>query len=295
MSNPEATRAYLEGEVEALTPFAFVAVAPSGRPLHSIEMSRREDQTLAVSVPGRPPIAPDLPVETRRRLADRGFASEDPADRSVPWTKEAADAQECVDLGLRILTEVFDEKSGVSLDLIHGSRRAEHEARMRLEELRNRVERVIQDLMGQPVEQDDDGDYVLPIGDVRVVVAPRAIAGGPAIIRVFAVTNVGVTVAPELGLFLARLNFGMMFGSFALDTEHHSIWFDETILGDQLNEEALRFAIKVVASTADEWDDRLKQMFGGATYQEVLTRGDDEGAARTKPGEGRTDAPGMYL
>ena len=43
-------------------------------------------------------------------------------------------------------------------------------------------------------------------------------------------------------------------------------------------------------STADEWDDRLKQMFGGMKYQEILAaRGDS--AVTTKPGEG----PGMYL
>ena len=60
-----------------------------------------------------------------------------------------------------------------------------------------------------------------------------------------------------------------MFGRFALDTEHRSIWFDESLLGDQINADILRFTIKVVAATADEWDDRLKQMFGGATYQDV--------------------------
>ena len=111
-------------------------------------------------------------------------------------------------------------------------------------------------------------------------------------IRIFAITNVAVSVAPELGLFLARLNFGLMFGRFALHVEHHAIWFDEGLLGEQFREEELRFAIRMVASTADEWDDRLKQMFGGVTYQEDLAgRAEEAPKAPIKPGEGT----GLYL
>ena len=174
-----------------------------------------------------------------------------------------------IGLAERVLHEVFDEKPGGPLDIVHGSRLAQHQARLKLDDLRRRVESVLVEVMGKVPEQDVDEDYLLPIGDVQVVVAPRAVPGGPALVRVFAVTNVGVNVTPELGLFLARLNFGLMFGRFALDTEHRSIWFDETLLGDELNEEALRFAIKVVSTTADDWDDRLKQMFGGLSHQEV--------------------------
>jgi hypothetical protein len=123
------------------------------------------------------------------------------------------------------------------------------------------------------------------------VVAPRAGIDGQIVVRVFAICTVGVDVTPELGLFLARLNFGLMFGRFALDAEHRSIWFDETLLGEEFREEELRFAIRMVASTADGWDDRLKQMFGGATYQEVLAGRASHAAPKTKPGEG----VGQYL
>jgi hypothetical protein len=114
---------------------------------------------------------------------------------------------------------------------------------------------------------------------------------GQVVIRVFTITNVGVQVNPELGLFLARLNFGLMFGRFALDTEHRSIWFDESILGDGFREEELRFVIRMIAETADGWDDRIKQIFGGVTYQEVLAGRSAEALPPIKPGEGT----GMYL
>jgi hypothetical protein len=287
MADPAAARAFLLGEIEALEPHDFVAVGPAGQPLQFLEITRLEDRGLEVRVPGRPPPFPELPVAVRAALRDRGFSSADPADVARPWAHRVEHAAEAVELVRRTLSEVFDAKPDAALDVMHGSHRAEHEAEQRLAEVRERVEKVLTGMSGgRPLEQDDDGDYRLPMGGVHVMVAPRVAPGGPAVVRVFAITNVGVSVTPELGLFLARLNFGLMFGRFALDTEHHSIWFDETLLGDQFSDEALRFTIRVVASTADQWDDRLKQMFGGGTYEEVLGGRTDHSVPPTKPGQG---------
>jgi hypothetical protein len=287
MTDPAAARAFLLGEIEGLEPYDFLAVGPAGEPLQFLEVTRLEDRGLEVRVPGRPPPLPELPVATRAALRDRGFASSDPADATLPWAQRAADAVGAAELLRRTLTEVFDAKADGALDVMHGSHRAEHEAERRLSEVRERVEKVLTGLAGGRVpEQDDDGDYRLAAGDVHVMVAPRVAPGGPAVVRVFAITNVGVSVTPELGLFLARLNFGLMFGRFALDTDHRSIWFDETLLGEQFSDEELRFTIRVVASTADQWDDRLKQMFGGATYEEVLRGRTDHAVPPTKPGQG---------
>jgi hypothetical protein len=286
MTDAAHVRDFLVNEVEALEPFGFVIAGPSGSPMHMVELRRREDGGLEVHVPGRPRTVPELTVPERSALRDRGFASEDPADPTKPWAHRANDAASAVDLAQRILAEVFGEKPGVAVDVVHGSHRAAHEAQQRLVAVRGRVEQVISRMTGSPATQDADGDYVLHMGDVHVMVAPRVAPGGPVVVRVFAITNVGVNVAPELGLFLARLNFGLMFGRFALDTDHRAIWFDESLLGDQFSDEELRFAIEVVASTADQWDDRLKQMFGGVTYQEALASQNGGAAAAVKPGQG---------
>jgi T3SS (YopN, CesT) and YbjN peptide-binding chaperone 1/T3SS (YopN, CesT) and YbjN peptide-binding chaperone 3 len=286
VTDPGVARAFLLGEVEALEPFGFVATSPVGEPLHVVEVARGEDHRLEVRVPGRPPFVPELPEEVRGRLRSLGFASEKPSDRTRPWTCAVADAAAAVELAQRILREGFGVEAAAALDVMHGNHRAEVEARQRLAAARERVEKVVAALSGGKPQQDADGDYVLPIQDVHVVVSPRAMPGGPVLVRVFAIANVGVSVTPELGLFLARLNFGLMFGRFTLDAEHASIWFDETLLGDQFSDEELRFAIQVVSSTADQWDDRLKQMFGGVTYQEVLKGRSDHAAPTTKPGHG---------
>jgi hypothetical protein len=291
MTDPAAARAFLLGEVEALEPFAFVAVAPGGHPFHVVEVTRREDGGLEVRVPGRPRGLPELDVRMRSALRDRGFASEDPADQTLPWAHVASSGEAAVDLLQELLVGVFGEKADAGLDVGHGSHKAEVEARKKLALARTRIEAIVTEILGRSPEQDGDGDYVLPIQEVHVMVAPRAAPDGQIVVRVFAITNVGVSVTPELGLFLARLNFGLMFGRFALDAEHRSIWFDETLLGEQFREEELQFAIRMVASTADAWDDRLKQMFSGATYQEVLAGRTAEAPPPTKPGEGT----GLYL
>jgi hypothetical protein len=291
MTNPAAAQSFLLSEVELLQPFDFIAIVPSGRPQHVIELTRREDGEIEVRVPGRPRSVPELPGEVRAALRERDFRAADPADPTKPWVREVGDPADAVALAQDLLTGVFGEKSDAALDLGHGNHRAEHEANERLGVARTRIEEVVSEILGRPAEQDKDGDYILPVDDVHITVAPRAAPDGQIIVRVFAITNVGVNVAPDLGLFLARLNFGLMFGRFALDTEHRAIWFDETLLGEQFREEELRFAIKIVSSTADHWDDPLKQMFGGATYQEVLTGRANGAPPPVKPGEG----VGMYL
>lgn len=286
MTDPAAARSFLHAEVETLEPLDFVAVGPAGSPLHVVEVTRREDGGLEVRVPGRPPIVPELPLPVRSALRERGFTSEDAADPTKSWLHAVPDAEAAADLVQRVLVEVFDEKPTVALDVAHGSHRAEHEAQRRLAAARERIEAILTNVLGHRPDQDEDGDYLLPVKDVRVVVAPRAAAGGPAVVRVFAVTNVGVTVTPELAFFLARLNFGILVGRFTLDVDHRVILFDENLIGEQFTEEEVRFTIDLVGSTADHWDDRLKQMFGGATYQEVLTSRTGASAATAKPGQG---------
>lgn len=291
MTDPDAARGFISSEVDALEPLAFVAVIPGGRPTHITEVMRREDGGLEVRVPGRPRTFPELEIAVRSALRDRGFSSEDASDSTRPWAREVPDTDTAVRLIQELLVDVFGEKADATLDVGHGSHKMEYESRQKLELARTRVESVVTDLLGQPPDKDKDGDYVLPIKEVHVMIAPRAVPDGQIVVRVFVITNVGINVTPELGLFLARLNFGMMFGRFALDAEHQSIWFDETLLGEQFREEELRFAIRMVASTADGWDDRLKQMFGGATYQEVLAGRTAATPPPNKPGQG----VGQYL
>jgi len=297
MSGSAEMQSYFESEVESLEPFDFVAIGPAVRSFHMVEICRNENGRLEVRIPGRPPFIQPLSEAEQAALRERGFANENPESQALPWVVETDTAKAAIERAREVIHQVFEEKPEIHYDLIHGSHRAEHEAKQKLAEVRVHVERVINDLMETTPEQDADGDYLLALGDVQVVVAPRSVPGGPTLVRVFAMTNVGISVTPDLGLLLARLNFSLAFGRFALDADRKAILFDETLLGDPLNQDALRFAINVVSTTADEWDDRLKQMFGGATYQEVLKREGSTGEIPAKPGQGESPAPmhGLYL
>jgi hypothetical protein len=286
VSDPIAARNFLLAEVAALEPLDFVIARPVGAPLDVVEVTRSEQRGLEVHVPGRPRAVPELTPHARSALAAAGLASENASDPTLPWVRAVADPAAAVDLLQRLLRDAFDQKPDVAIDVAHGSHKPEQQARQKLAAMRERIEHIATEMLGQRPPQDSDGDYMLALGDVHVMVAPRAAPGGPLVVRVFSITNTGVKVVPELGLFLARLNFGLTFGRFALDTEHNAIWFDETLLGDQFSDDDLRFTIRVVASTADDWDDRLKQMFGGATYQEALTGLSNEQVPPTKPGQG---------
>lgn len=154
--------------------------------------------------------------------------------------------------------------------------------------MRASIEPVLASILGKAAERDADGDYILDLGHVRVFVAPRALPGRPPpIIRIFAITNAGVALTPELGLFLSRLNFTLMFGRFSIDADNSAIWFDETLLGDHVTPEELRFIVEMVATTANEWDQKLAQMFGGKTRApgEAGTAGPPP-TPNTKPGSG---------
>jgi len=286
MSDSEIARAYFEAEIEGLEPFDFVTFSPATNVLHSLEVNRREDLGLEIHVPGRPTPLPPLPVEMRSRLRERGFVSLDPADQGQPWTQEVADAGAAFRMLRGLLGDVFGEKSDVPLNVIHGTRRIQHEAEIKSEEINTHIEQVLTDLIEEKPERDEDGDFRFPLGDVTVMVGTRIGPDGLVMVKIFAITNVDVTISPELGLFLARLNFGLMFGRFALNTERRSIWFDETLLGDHFSDEELRFAVRIVATTADEWDDRLKGMFGGSTNQEVLRQRLQDEHGEHKPGHG---------
>lgn len=274
---------FLRAQSALLQPHEFVVVAPAGAPLSAMEIGRDPGGAYVVRVPARLDGRPlDLPLRTK--LVEAGFHSEDPASPVEPWEHPVTDVDAAVALAATTLHDVFGQELGATVDLAHGSHQAEFEAEQKLAAVRQFVEPVLEAMFGKPAERDDDGDYLLAMGEVQVYVAPRVMPHAPVILRVFAITNLGITIGPELGLFLARLNFGLTFGRFALDIEHQAIWFDETLLGEQTTDEELRFTIEVVASTANEWAPKLRDMFGGAVHADSRTQHEVKIEPGSKPG-----------
>ena len=279
-----ARAAFLATQFAGLAQFDFVVVGVPRPPFPAVRVGREEGIRVEL---GEPPPPASFTEEQVAALEALGFAREDGRwlHRDPP-----DDAVALADLVERTLAGVWAVDDADPVDISHGSTRAEHEARAKAAEMRTRIEPVLAAIVGRPAPQDADGDYLVDLGDTRVFVAPRAQPGRPPIIRVFAITNAGLKLTPELGLFLSRLNFSLMFGRFSLDMENQAVWFDETLLGDHVTDEELRFTVEMVASTAGEWDQRIAATFGGGvrppSQAPTAAASGAEATPPTKPGEG---------
>lgn len=278
-----ARRNFVATQIGRLEPLDFVVVGIPVPPFDAVQVKREEDGTLAVDVAPRDESHPPFTSEQATAITAIGLPAK-PADADA--------AAAVID---DILTKVFGADDRAPVDVRHGSDREVVAAEKKVVEMRAHIEPVLQQLLdGKAATTDSDGDYVLDLGHVRVFVAPRALPMRPAIIRVFAITNAGLNLTPELGLFLARLNFTLMFGRFSLDVDHQAVWFDETLLGDHVTDEELRFTVEMVASTANDWDQKIAQMFGGR-IRNPEDEATEAAAAGASPAEANKPGQGGYL
>ena len=272
-ADASARQTFLAGQVAALSPLDFLVVGVPVAPFDAVQVLREEDGSLAVELSPRDASVPFTPeqVTALARLglalpSEAGAADADGAaggHRAAVAPASDAEAAKLVD---DVLVEVLGVSPTTPVDVRHGSAREHRLAERKIAEMRTNIEPVLASILGKPAERDADGDYLLDLGHVRVFVAPRALPGRPPpIIRIFAITNAGVELTADLGLFLSRLNFTLMFGRFSIDADNSAIWFDETLLGDHVTPEELRFTVEMVATTANEWDQKLAGMFGGKT------------------------------
>lgn len=291
-----ARRTFVTAQVAALAPLDFVVVGVMRPPFDAVQVLREEDGSLVVVVSPRNTAAgaPSYEPEQVTALGRLGFsASGVGGSAGLEAATPPPDPAAAAAVVESVLAEVFRVDEATPVDLRHGSEREAREATAQVQAMRARIEPVLVGLTpdGKPAPQDDDGDYVLDIGHVRVFVAPRSLPGPPPpIIRVFAITNAGVNLTSELGLFLGRLNFSLMFGRFSIDADNGAIWFDETLLGEHVTDEELRFTVEMVAGTANEWDQKIAQMFGGRIRSPeeppAGTTPADAGPPSNKPGQG---------
>jgi len=272
--------AFVAGQLALLQPFDLLVLSLPARPFAALQLAADEAGVVTATLAPRPTtlaLGPDAQAAAHRL----GFVDTGGTLARAGAIDQVVDAP----LVEAVLTDVFGAGVDELLDVHHGSRRAEHEAELKVAELRRRIQPLLAEMLGREPTVDQDGDFVFDWAGEQVYVSPKPTVGGPVVVRIFAITNVGVRITPELGLFIARLNFGLVFGRFALDVEHDAVWFMETLLGDVVADDELRFGVGMVAATASQWDAQIAQLFGG------FTRADAEAANaaeqhQPKPGAG---------
>jgi len=78
--------------------------------------------------------------------------------------------------------------------------------------------------------------------------------------RSYVVTEINIT--PDLMYYLLRENDRMRLGAFGIDTDN-DIFFEHTIVGSACDIEELRTSVTAVIKTADDYDDVIREKWGG--------------------------------
>ena len=134
--------------------------------------------------------------------------------------------------------------------------------------LREKIEAKLETMFEQYFA-DQHGNYVLGLESARVFIVPTWLESGMTVARVFAITNLDVPVTADLTRFLLAKNLDFVIGSFALDADKGAVWFNHNVLGDHVSPEELEATLAAVAQTANQFDDEIKERFGGRLYVET--------------------------
>ncbi len=78
--------------------------------------------------------------------------------------------------------------------------------------------------------------------------------------RAYVVT--GAELTPKLARYLLYQNGGMHFGGFGVDDDD-DIFFQHSIVGSTCDRKELEASVVAVLRTADEYDDRIVERWGG--------------------------------
>jgi hypothetical protein len=139
-------------------------------------------------------------------------------------------------------------------------------AEERVAAVRERVERIL-------LERDfvDDPDWGLhgASGSSRVFVSIQHHLERSTAIGVACPVLIDVELTDELALAAMEIADRTTIGRFAYTAARRELWFEHTILGDDMQEVELLRACEAVAEVADREDDRLATSFGGRRYADL--------------------------
>ena len=108
-----------------------------------------------------------------------------------------------------------------------------------------------------------------PSGSTRVFVSVMHHLERSTAIIVAAPVVVDVDLTDQLALAACTIAGDAPVGRFAYTAERRELWFEQAILGDDLQEVELLHAVGVVAKTADAIDEQLVAAHGGRRYLDL--------------------------
>lgn len=136
-----------------------------------------------------------------------------------------------------------------------------------LQALRSKIDGYLREMVPN-LSVDDEGDFMVRLGDAITWVRAAAWEGGRSLVRVWSITNVGMRVDEELTRYLVTTNAQLAMGGFRLDESGPAVMIVHSLLGDYLNRAELQAAVAVVTGMAVDFGPQIKSRFGGQLFSE---------------------------
>jgi hypothetical protein len=154
----------------------------------------------------------------------------------------------------------------------------EHEVH---EETFNRLKEYLGELFEEPYHDPENDHFYVRYGTTVLELSVVPYGTEEAIVSIMSYCVQDVELAEELLLGLLELNHQVPCGAFSL--VGNDIFFSHSLFGRSLEARDLLRAINVVATVADDYDDRIVARYGGQT---ALERIQDTGGRRRRQGIG---------
>ena len=128
----------------------------------------------------------------------------------------------------------------------------------------DKLAEMLRDQFGkQAIPNEKEPSFGLRSGSAYAQVGVWPISDKYTVVRAYSWVVTGAETTPELTRFLLEENFGMRFGCFMLEPGTGDILFSHAIVGEGMDTDELMFMVMAVIQTADEYDDKIVQRFGG--------------------------------
>jgi len=159
--------------------------------------------------------------------------------------------------------------------------RFEHEVH---EETFHKLREYLNELFDEPFHDPESDHFYVRYGSTVLEISVEPYGPEEAMVLIMSYCVQDVEIAEDLLLGLLELNHQMSCGAFSL--VGNDIFYAHSLFGRSLDPRDLLRAITVVATVADDYDDRIVARYGGQT---ALERIQDTGGRRRRQGVGESE------
>ena len=131
------------------------------------------------------------------------------------------------------------------------------------EEVHRQLEVYLDELFDDPFLDEDNGHFYVGYGSTILEIAAEPYGPEETIVNVTAYCVQGVAPSERLLVGMLELNHQLQVGSFSLVGD--DIFVSHSLFGRALDRSNLLGTIAAVATTSDDYDDRIVEKFGGQT------------------------------